>query len=87
MSSISSRCSSTHCSGTIEAVPQTTARTPAASAAKVSVSQPLSSVGAAGLDQLGGGDGVAAGVLQAASTGSSRSCAAVSLTPEALGRL
>ena len=45
MSSIRSRCSSTHCSGTIEATPQTTARTPAASAAKVSVSQPLSSVG------------------------------------------
>ena len=45
MSSISSRCSSTHGSGTIDAVPQTTARTPAASAAKVSVSQPLSSVG------------------------------------------
>jgi hypothetical protein len=45
MSSISSRCSSTHGSGTIAATPQTTARTPAASAAKVSVSHPLSSVG------------------------------------------
>ena len=65
MSSIRSRCSSTHCSGTIEATPQTTARTPAASAAKVSVSQPLSSVGPSRLDQLGRGDGVATGVLEA----------------------
>jgi len=49
MSSIRRRCSSTHWSGMIEAVPQTTAGTPAASAAKVRVSQPLSSVGPSGV--------------------------------------
>ena len=65
MSSISRRCSSTHCSGMIEAVPQTTAshargerdegvRVPAVEQRR-----------AVGLDQLRRGGGVAAGVLQA----------------------
>ena len=86
MSSISSRCSSTHCSGTIDAVPQTTARTPAASAAKVSVSQPLSSVGpSVWISSVAAMASPPVSLRQV--TGSSRSCSAVSLTPVAPGRL
>ena len=83
---MSSRCSSTHCSGTIDAVPQTTARTPAASAAKVSVSQPLRRVGpSVWISSVAATASPPVSFRQA--TGSSLSWAAVSVTPEALGRL
>jgi len=70
----------------IEAAPQTTARTPAASAAKVSVSQPLSSAGpSVWISSVAATASPPVSFRQV--TGSSCSCAAVSLTPEALGRL
>jgi hypothetical protein len=86
MSSISRRCSSTHGSGTIEATPHTTARVPAASAAKVSVSQPLSSVGPS--VWISSVAAVASPPVSFRDViGSSRSCSAVRVWPVADGRL
>ena len=73
-------------------MPHTTARTPAASAAKVSVSQPLRSVGPSSPAWMSSVAATASppvsfSEVTRATRRSSRSCSVSSVTPEALGRL
>ena len=88
---MSRRCSATHSAGMNEAAPHTTPRDPAARAANVSVSQPLSRTGTSPslLHQLGLEDRVPARVLQRRHAHPARSAArsAVNVTPVMLGML